>query len=310
VYVRTFSYETVTADNRGSIISRKQKQVNGYAESINGLPLEMVEIPGGTFLMGTGEGEKEQIIREYAKNVGGQDISQTQRSNARQRASGWVMKEMPQHIVRVKGFFMGKYEVTQAQWRAVARLPRISIDLQADPSQFKGDELPVEGIRWDEAVEFCQRLSKTTSREYRLPSEAEWEYAARGGRTTQFPLGDAITTDLANFWGDEPFGEAPIGVFRETTSRVGSLSVANEFGLYDVSGNVWEWCADHWHDSYAGAPSDGTPWLAGRSSDDHVVRGGSWDDAASYCRSASRGRDAESRRATNRYGFRVAVSVR
>src|SRR2546423_5994316 len=179
--IRQFSYQTVSANNRGYVLTRSQKRVNGYIESVNGMFLEMVEIPRGTFLMGTGEGEREQITKEYARNVyRGQNISQDQRAKASWRAAVWVMKEMPQHAVRVNSFFMGKYEVTQAQWRAVARLPIVSIDMTINPSKFTGDNLPVENIRWDEAVEFCQRLSRATGREYRLPSEAEWEYAARG----------------------------------------------------------------------------------------------------------------------------------
>lgn len=308
--IRQFSYQTVRTNNQGNVLTRSQKHANGYIESVNGMSLDMVEIPGGTFMMGTGEGEKEQIIREYTRNIIEADSSQSQRAQAREMALGWIKKEMPQHAVRVKSFFIGRYEVTQAQWRAVGRLPRVSIDMNVNPSLSEGDNLPVENIGWDEAVEFCQRLSRATGREYRLPSEAEWEYAARGGRATQFPLGDTITTDLVNFLGGAPFGDAAAGVFRGSTTPVGSLNVANEFGLYDVSGNVWEWCVDYWHDSYAGAPADGTPWLINKSSNDHVVRGGAWNDPASYCRSASRGRDAEYRRTTERYGFRVAATAR
>lgn len=308
--IRQFSYQTVRVNNQGNVTARTQKNANGYIESVNGMSLEMVEIPGGTFMMGTGEGEKAQTIREYARNIIEPDSSQSEKAEATERAAGWVKKEMPQHAVRVKSFFMGKYEVTQAQWRAVAQLPRVNIDMTIAPSLFEGDNLPVERISWNEAVEFCRRLSRATGREYRLPSEAEWEYAARSGRATQFPLGDTITTNLVNFMGEAPFGGATAGLFRQTTTPVGSLNVANEFGLYDVSGNVWEWCADYWHDNYAGAPSDGSPWLTNKSSNDHVVRGGAWNDAASYCRSASRGRDAEYRRVTERYGFRVAAATR
>jgi formylglycine-generating enzyme required for sulfatase activity len=196
---------------------------------------------------------------------------------------------------------MGRYPVTQAQWKAVAALPKINRELERDPSEFKGDNRPVENVSWYDAVEFCDRLSSHTKRQYRLPSEAEWEYACRAGTTTPFHFGETITTDLANYRGTDneeykwsgSYGRGPKGIYREETTEVGSFKVANAFGLYDMHGNVWEWCLDDWHNNYEGAPTDGSPWFdendnisqkQGRA----VLRGGSWDDDPRLCRSASR----------------------
>lgn len=150
---------------------------------------------------------------------------------------------------------MDKYDVTQAQYQAI---------MGTNPSNFKGDDLPVEQVSWNDAVEFCRKLSAKTGREYRLPTEAEWEYAARAGTTTPFAFGDTVTPDIANYDGDYPYGDAPRGTNRQTTTPVGSLGAANGFGLYDMQGNVWEWCLDYWHDNYGGlvggAPTDGSAW--------------------------------------------------
>ena len=161
---------------------------------------------------------------------------------------------------------MGKYPITQAQYQRV---------MGKNPSNFKGDERPVEQVSWNDAVEFCQRLSKQTGKEYRLPSEAEWEYACRAGTTTAYYFGDTITGKLANY--------AASG-----TTAVGKYP-PNAFGLYDMHGNVWEWCQDNWHDNYKNAPNDGSAWLSGESSI-NVIRGGSWNVNPRYCRSAGRDR--------------------
>jgi formylglycine-generating enzyme required for sulfatase activity len=249
----------------------------------NGIQLEMVMIPGGSFMMGSPETEK------------GSDDD-----------------EHPQHEVTIEPFFMGKYQVTQAQWRFVAQLPQVNRELEQDPSNFKGDNRPVERVSWYDAVEFCDRLSQYTGRTYRLPSEAEWEYACRAGTTTPFHFGETITTDLANYDGNSTYGNGVKGVYRKETTTVGSFGVANNFGLYDMHGNVWEWCQDNWHSNYEGAPIDGSAWF---SSDDKlsdktgraVLRGGSWYSLARYCRAAIRYRDSRDSR-LNRYGFRVGCS--
>jgi formylglycine-generating enzyme required for sulfatase activity len=197
--------------------------------------------------------------------------------------------ERPQHEVTIEPFFMGKYQVTQEQWRFVAQLPQVNRDLEQDPSRFKGDNRPVEQVSWEDAVEFCDRLSQYTGRTYRLPSEAEWEYACRAGTTTPFHFGETITTDLANYDGNSTYGDGVKGVDRGETTAVGSFGVANNFGLYDMHGNVYEWCQDHWHNNYEGAPTDGSAWLSNKKdSNRRLLRGGSWYYHPDYCRSAYR----------------------
>jgi formylglycine-generating enzyme required for sulfatase activity len=215
--------------------------------------------------------------------------------------------ESPQHSVTITPFYMGKFTVTQAQWRAVAVLPQVSFALNPDPSFFKGKNLPVESVTWDEAVEFCARLSLKTGRNYRLPSEAEWEYACRAGTTTPFYWGETITPDLANYDGRHTYNSGTKGTYREKTTPVGSFQVANAFGLYDMHGNVWEWCADHWHDNYNRAPSDRRVWANENNRADRIMRGASWPNEPKYCRSASRFR-SESTNRMSRLGFRVGCS--
>ncbi|MBO1066957.1 formylglycine-generating enzyme family protein [Dolichospermum flos-aquae UHCC 0037] len=220
----------------------------------------MVAIPGGTFMMGS---PREELQR---------------RDN-----------ESPQHSVTVQPFFMGKYQVTQAQWRFVAQLPQVNRELKSDPSRFKGDNRPVESVSWKDAVEFCSRLSQYTGRTYRLPSEAEWEYACRAGTTTPFHFGQTITTDLANYDGNYTYGDGLRGVRRGETTQVGSFPVANNFGLYDMHGNVREWCQDVWHSNYEGAFTNGIAWLSDEKNNSaRLLRGGSWDYNPALCRSAYR----------------------
>jgi len=210
--------------------------------------------------------------------------------------------EKPPHPVTVPPFFMGKYPVTQSQWQAV---------MGDNPSRFKDENRPVENVSRDDVVKFCQQLSEKTGKEYRLPSEAEWEYACRAGTTTPFYFGETITTDLANYDGNYPYASEPKGVYREKTTDVGSFP-PNAFGLYDMHGNVWEWCADAWHDNYEGAPSDGSIWGKGLlakwfSSENRqlVIRGGSWYSGAGYVRTAFRYRDSHGDRSSI-VGFRLA----
>ena len=273
------------------IVKRSRQRATGFSEDLgNGVQLEMVLIPGGSFMMGSPKKELE-------------------RSNT----------ESPQHQVTISPFYMGKYAVTQAQWQAVASLPQVNRELNPDQSHFKGENRPVERVSWYDASEFCDRLSRYTGKHYRLPSEAEWEYACRAGTTTPFHFGETITTDLANYRGTDneeykwsgSYGSGPKGIFREETTPVGSLGISNAFGLFDMHGNVWEWCADHWHENYEEAPSDGSIW----SSDDNdnqkfrVLRGGSWNNDPEGCRSANRSRYlADHDR--NGIGFRVVCGFR
>ncbi len=136
-------------------------------------------------------------------------------------------------------------------------------------------------------MKFCARLSRKTGHHYRLPSEAEWEYACRAGTTTPFHFGETITSDLANYDGNSTYASGPKGVYRRETTPVGSFP-PNAFGLYDMHGNVYEWCADAWHDNYEGAPSDGSAWESGKNDSERMLRGGSWNFDAVHCRSAYR----------------------
>jgi len=249
-------------------IHRQQHKAQYFVEDLgHGVSLEMMLIPAGEFLMGAPEDE--------SRGLDG---------------------ERPQHQVMVPQFFMGRYAVTQEQWRVVATLPKIDRDLEPDPSYFKGDRRPVERVSWYDVVEFCQRLSQATGREYKLPSEAEWEYACRAGTTTPFHFGETITTDLANYNSNSTLAEEAKGPYRKQTIEVGSLSVANRFGLYDMHGNVLEWCADDSQDNYDGAPTDGKAWIDDRTKnmkleDENRIlkkrsRGGSWEFMAWSCRSA------------------------
>lgn len=159
--------------------------------------------------------------------------------------------ETPQHLVRLQGFSMSQSPITQAQWRAVAMLPKVDQDLNPDPSYFKGANLPVERVSWHDAIEFCARLSIKTRKAITLPSEAQWEYACRAGTTTAYAFGDTLTNQMANLEGD---GTTPVGTYP-----------ANKWGLHDMHGNVWEWCLDIYHASYEGAPTDGRAWVDGDS---------------------------------------------
>ena len=278
------------------LIQYRDRTAQFYTENCLSLskgqtPLDMVYIPPGSFQMGSPEDEL-----------------------------GRIETEGPQHLVTLaQPFFMGKYPVTQAQWRSVAQLPQVECELKADPANFKGANCPVENINWYDAVEFCQRLEKATGCPYRLPSEAEWEYACRAGTTTPFHFGASITTDLANYRGTDlkiddtttysgAYGDGPHGEYREETTEVGSFDVANAFGLYDMHGNVWEWCQDPWHETYEGAPDDGLIWISSYERKDGALRGGSWNGDPEDCRSAARGRIAPGS-GSDGAGFRVVCGV-
>jgi formylglycine-generating enzyme required for sulfatase activity len=278
--LKTFQFETAQINKNGTEIKRIIKSAEYFTQDLgNGVLLEMVHIPGGTFLMGSPESEE-----------------------------GRYSDESPQHQVTVPSFFMGKYPVTQKQWQAVAALEKVKIDLESDPSNFKGDNLPVGCVSWDSVQEFCARLSQRTNQAYRLPSEAEWEYACRAGTTTPFYFGETISTDLANYNGNYTYGQGQKGEYREKTTEVG-IFPANPFGLYDMCGNVWEWCEDKWHENYISAPIDGSAWTSLSDNDKRLLRGGSWSNDARGCRSAFRNRSSRGGR-SNYCGFRVVSSFR
>jgi len=253
-------------------ITYQRGQADYFAEALGGVTLEMVSIADGKFTMGQTEAETQYLTQQFSK----EDYQK------------WFAIELPRHKVSIPSFLMGKYAVTQAQWSVVATdLPKVKIDLNPDPSHFKGADRPVEKVSWDEAVEFCDRLSQKAGKNYRLPSEAEWEYACRAGTTTPFYCGETIATDLANYNGNYTYGSGTKGVYREKTEAVGSFP-PNAFGLYDMHGNVWEWCADYGHGNYEGAPIDGSAWIIGGDSDKRLLRGGSWLFIPANCRSCNR----------------------
>ena len=203
---------------------------------------------------------------------------------------------------------MGLFTVTQAQWKAVAQFPKVKTDLDPDPSHFKGENRPVESITWNQAIEFCDRLSTKTGRTYTLPSEAQWEYACRAGTQTAFVFGDMVTPELANYnWTTSYNGSPKRSSYHHETQPVG-IYPANAWGLYEMHGNVWEWCLDDWHKNYQGAPIDGSAWTDQNSSTTaKLLRGGSWYDDAWVTRSADRlRRDI----GNYGYGFRVLLSSR
>jgi formylglycine-generating enzyme required for sulfatase activity len=269
--LQTFQFEVVTVNAQGKITNRRNEEAKYFAEDLgNSVTLEMVQIPGGTFTMGSPEGEAQRYT-----------------------------DEIPQHQVTVPSFFMGKYPVTQEQYRAI---------MGTNPANFQGERRPVEQVSWDDAVVFCQKLSEKTGRNYRLPSEAEWEYACRAGTTTPFYFGETITTDLVHYNGNYPYGAAPKGQYRPETTNVG-IFPPNAFGLCDMCGNVWEWCRDVYNDNYEGAPIDGSAWLIGKDNNKRLLRGGSWYKNASDCRCSNRFRLARANR-VKVVSFRVvAVAI-
>ncbi|AUB37436.1 Formylglycine-generating enzyme, required for sulfatase activity, containings SUMF1/FGE domain [Nostoc flagelliforme CCNUN1] len=322
-----FEFLTITIDTQGQEQLYCPSKAHIFYENFGSEEkLEMVAIPGGIFQMGSSETEL-----------------------------GRRLHEGPQHLVKVAPFFMSKYPITQSQWRLVASLPKINRVLDLNPSDFQRADRPVERVSWYDVIEFCARLAKQTGWNYRLPSEAEWEYACRAGTTTSFHCGESITTDLANYDGRSSYGseekkECPPtspcqpssppqpntsptrpfshpsnsvensnnesrysflgnyqGESREQTTQVKLFKFANAFSLYDLHGNVWEWCADHWHDDYIGAPSDGSVWLSNNENQFRVMRGGSWSNFSEDCRAASRAKSSPYD-LSYYIGFRVAFS--
>ncbi|MEH2162178.1 MAG: SUMF1/EgtB/PvdO family nonheme iron enzyme [Nostoc sp.] len=255
--------------------NRSRKRAEFFSENLgNDVVLEMIAIPGSQFLMGSPENEPKRLD-----------------------------SESPQHTVTLQPFLMGKFPVTQRQWAIVAALKKVNIDLAPDPSRFKGANQPVERVSWDDAIEFCARLSNKTGKIYRLPSEAEWEYACRAGTTTPFYFGEMITTDLANYNGNYTYNSGTKGEYRKQTTDVGKFP-PNPFGLFDMHGNIWQWCQDTWHENYNKAPNDGSAWVT--DDDKRLLRGGSWDADPCDCRSAFRDCRGRGRRSYD-VGFRVVL---
>ncbi len=227
-----------------------------------GVMMELVRIPAGSFMMGT-------------------DSTDTV----------WLEPSRPVHSVTIgRDFYIGRYEVTQAQWQAV---------MGDNPSSFGGcDACPVDMVSWNDAVAFAETLSNITGYRIRLPTEAEWEYACRAGTTTEYSFGND-KSDLNDFaWN--------LGNSGGRTHEVG-MKLANPWELYDMHGNVWEWCEDSWHQDYTGAPTDGGSWTTGGDSTKRVTRGGSWFNTDNT-RSAYRGKDGPDRH-FSLFGLRVVAGT-
>jgi formylglycine-generating enzyme required for sulfatase activity len=245
-----------------------------------GVKLELVRIPAGRFMMGSPAGGPEADVVREIKEIW--------------REISWGEYDETQHEVTItKPFYMGIYEVTQGQWRAV---------MGGNPSEFKGDDNPVEKVSWDDAMDFCRKLSAKSGRKVRLPTEAEWEYACRAGTTTAFNTGATISTDQANYDGNYTYGNGRKGVYRKKTTPAGSFP-ANAWGLYDMHGNVWEWCSDRYGDYDLTKSKDPQGVSSGTP---RVIRGGSWDSDPRRCRSAIRGRLEPGDRYDS-VGFRVVL---
>ena len=266
--MQTIEFKTPHLNNKGEIVQWTAHTVRQDSISLDGdHTLDMLLIPGGAFQMGS------------SHLVGNSD-------------------ERPQHLVIVKSFMMSKFLVTQGQWKAImGKLP---------PCRFKGDQLPVDRVSWKDAFSFCRRLSGKAGKEFRLPGEAQWEYACRAGTTTPFSFGETLTVEFANFNGEHTFGDEPRGYYRHTTTE-GATFPPNAFGLYDMYGNLWEWCVDNWLDDYSSSPRDDRSYQDRRSLY-RVARGGSWHEPPGLCRSASRLR-VHQEEADEFMGFRVICDV-
>lgn len=266
--MESVDFETPVINEKGQLIAQTHHRANQFTEDLGSdVVLDLMVIPAGAFQMGS---------PSYSAKP----------------------DEQPQHFVTIKSFMMGKILVTQAQWKAVmGKLP---------PCRFKGDALPVERVSWQDAQKFCQRLSKKTARHYQLPSETQWEYACRAGTVTPFNFGETITTAVANLNGEHAFRAEPRGSYRHVTTAGGTF-LPNAFGLYDMHGNLWEWCADNWLDDYSSSPRDDSSYQQ-RDNRYRVVRGGSWHEPPALCRSAARLRVLQTD-AEESIGFRVVCAL-
>lgn len=284
-----FPFISVRLDNRGEIAFQTRGRAEGEIEDLGGgVLIEMIQLPGGEFWMGSTEADAQTAFVEAKRYY----------ESANEK---WYKAETPRHRDALSPFLMGRFPVTQAQWFEVMG------DLPATEDKLRGDDHPVVNVSWDEAVEFCQELTRRTGHQYRLPTEAEWEYACRAGTSTPFAFGPTLTPEVANYWWSHPYANGPKKEPLQKTVPVGSIGVANAFGLFDMHGNVWEWCSDRYDEKYyqecksqgvitdPGGPSTGSI---------RVICGGGWGSNAVGCRSANRLYDAPGSRHDD-LGFRL-----
>ena len=249
------TFETAFIDSNKNI-RRETRKARQLVETLpNNVKLEMIYVPGGTFMMGSEDYDDEKPI----------------------------------HQVTLEPFLVGKYPVTQAQWEAI---------MGGNPSKFKGANRPVETVTWDDAMQCCAKLSQLTGQQYRLLSEAQWEYACRAGSVTKYSFGEINTPELANY---DTYDTSAI----KQTTEVGKYP-ANPFGLYDMHGNVWEWCEDVSHGNYNKAPVDGSAWVVRGSSNKYIRRGGSWTSNYHGLRCATRIKSSDRTRGCDDGGFRFS----
>jgi formylglycine-generating enzyme required for sulfatase activity len=272
------SFETITLNAKAEIVRREPRTANYLIESIQDQELRMFIIPTGEYGMGSSE-RKGRIC------------------------------EKPQHQVKIAAFFMSQYPITKAQWKIVASWPMVKHSLKKITSREGAMNYPVVNVSWHEAVEFCDRLSQKTGHIYRLPTEAEWEYACRGGTTTPFHFGETITSQYVNYDATIKYRTEAQGIYRKCRNSIGDLDFPNSFGLCDMHGNVWEWCLDHWHNTYKSAPLDGQAWLDRNGNLFRVVRGGSWSCEPHLCTSFYRYSHNESDNLSRDIGFRVVRAM-
>jgi formylglycine-generating enzyme required for sulfatase activity/tRNA A-37 threonylcarbamoyl transferase component Bud32 len=232
------------------------------------IELDMVELEGGEFFMGSSE-------------------------------PGSLIRESPQHFVTITPFQISKFPITQEQYFAV---------LENNPAYFRGNRLPVENISWYDAMSFCAQLSERLGQVYRLPTEAEWEYACRARTSTPFSFGAQLYPNLANYDSSIKSNKFKASLIRRRTSFV-DIFPANAFGLHDMHGNVWEWCGDYQHDDYMGAPSDGSAWRVDGDPSQCILRGGAWGCSPHVCRSTAR-HWAPTNYRSNKIGFRVVCDIK
>ena len=276
-----FIFDVVKLNAEGKKMEEQPGSIEGLVQQLhNGVILEMVSIPGGTFMMGSPETENKRNENES-----------------------------PQHEVTIGPFMLGRYPVTQEQYTAVTK---------KNPPPYREKNLPVEKACWYDALEFCALLSNATGRDYRLPSEAEWEYACRAGTTTPFHFGETITKKFANYNSNFTFGNVPTEdslnktiteIKKVEATPVGMFGKSNAFGLYDMHGNVFEWCAERGYEKYAGSPPVETLCQKKIEEEYPVIRGGGYNSPPKDCRSAYRRKMNPCTRYGSPFGFRVACSL-
>jgi formylglycine-generating enzyme required for sulfatase activity len=314
----TYSAQYAVVDDRGNT-ALHTRSTNAFSLDLGGVLLSMVEIPGGSFDMGINESSIKQFLDEYTMHQDYVDAQAAQ--TARDNAEKLVRAQLSRHRVTLPAFYMGQHEVTREQWRAIAGRAdlKAGIDLtNPDPSTSKiegmteaqANMLPMDSVTWFEAKEFCDRLSKLTGYRFRLPSEAEWEYACRAGSDKHFHTGNLLPPEMANYDGRYRYrvkGKGDDRFRRLRTTPVGSFK-PSAFALFDMHGNVWEWCLDPWHDDYQGAPTDGSAWLQNGNDVFRVQRGGNYDGTGYECRCGHRSYDRPDSKSAKK-GFRVVMEA-